>query len=71
MLARHYIPNVVKVNLQSDNGIVGLGSITDEQTVHPDLINAGKETVTVQHSASYFISDASSAMIRGESLNTL
>ncbi len=68
-LVANYIPKHISVILQSENGLLGMGPFPDKNNVDPDLINAGKETVTTLSGSSLFNSAESFAMIRGGRVN--
>lgn len=64
-LVANYVPEGVDVMFQSENGLLGMGAFPTEETIDPDLINAGKQTVTTVTGACFFSSADSFAMIRG------
>jgi 3-oxoacid CoA-transferase subunit B len=64
-LVANYIPSDLDVVLQSENGLLGIGPFPTEEAVDPDLINAGKQTITLARGSALFNSAESFAMIRG------
>ena len=64
-LVANYIPEGMDVTFQSENGLLGIGPFPEKGQADPDLINAGKQTVTILKGASFFDSAESFAMIRG------
>ena len=68
-LVSNYVPKDYDITLQSENGMLGMGAFPTEEEIDPDLINAGKQTVTELDRTSYFSSSQSFAMIRGGHIN--
>jgi 3-oxoacid CoA-transferase subunit B len=68
-LVANYIPEGMDVWLQSENGLLGIGPFPTEEEIDPDLINAGKQTVTALPGSSFFDNAQSFAMIRGGHIN--
>lgn len=64
-LVANYIPDELEIVLQSENGLLGIGPFPTEENIDPDLINAGKQTITMLKGSSLFSSAESFAMIRG------
>ena len=64
-LVANHVPPGIDITLHSENGLLGIGPYPTEDEVDPDLINAGKETVTETDGCSYFSSADSFAMVRG------
>ena len=65
----NYIPNTMRVTFQSENGMLGMGAFPYPGEEDPDLINAGKQTITALPESSYFSSADSFAMIRGSHID--
>jgi 3-oxoacid CoA-transferase subunit B len=68
-LVANYVPDNIEVYLQSENGLLGIGPFPTDDEVDPDVINAGKQTVTELPGSSYFSSADSFGMIRGGKIN--
>src|ERR1700722_8341214 len=68
-LASNFLPRALDVTLQSENGVIGVGPFPIEANVDPDIINAGKQTITELDRTSYVSSADSFGMIRGGHIN--
>ena len=68
-LVANFVPKDIEVWLQSENGLLGIGPFPTDDEIDPDLINAGKQTVTALRGSSFFSSADSFAMIRGGKIN--
>src|ERR1700761_1303185 len=68
-LVANHVPPGIDVWLQSENGLLGIGPFPEEHEIDPDLINAGKQTVTTVPGSSIVSSDQSFGMVRGGKLN--
>jgi 3-oxoacid CoA-transferase subunit B len=68
-LVANFVPGNIEVSLQSENGLLGIGPFPLDSEVDPDVINAGKQTVTEMPGSAYFNSADSFAMIRGGKIN--
>jgi 3-oxoacid CoA-transferase subunit B len=68
-MVANYVPSDIQVWLHSENGLLGIGPFPTDDEIDPDLINAGKQTVTALPGSSYFSSADSFAMIRGGKIN--